>query len=74
MSDCPKCRTIELKRPSSGTQVLRCYTCHGMWVTPDEAKNLVARFRILQPLRPLCVRVLFSRPQYLTRLKLKTSK
>jgi Zn-finger nucleic acid-binding protein len=46
---CPKCRTIRLKSPSSGTPVLRCYACHGMWVTLEEAQALATGGTLLDP-------------------------
>lgn len=46
---CPKCRTAALKAPSSGTPVLRCYTCHGMWLGIEEAQALAVQGTLLDP-------------------------
>ena len=47
---CPKCRDVPLKKPSGrATPVLRCYTCHGMWVEPTEIENIVASKGLLDP-------------------------
>jgi Zn-finger nucleic acid-binding protein len=37
---CPKCPSAELQRPRSGTDVVRCYTCGGMWVSEAQAERL----------------------------------
>lgn len=50
MSRCPKCKTVDLKTAGpGGTPVLRCYRCHGMWVTIDEARELLTRGAIADP-------------------------
>ena len=46
---CPKCEGSKLKEPSSGTQVLRCYECGGMWLAADEAKALALDGTIVDP-------------------------
>ncbi len=46
---CPKCRTKNLRAPSSGTPVLRCYNCHGMWLTREEASELASVGAISDP-------------------------
>ncbi|MCC7382659.1 MAG: zf-TFIIB domain-containing protein [Deltaproteobacteria bacterium] len=47
---CPKCRTTPLRAPGrSGTPVLRCYACHGMWVTTEQAEALALAGTLLDP-------------------------
>lgn len=47
---CPKCKTVTL-RPAGrgGTPVIRCYQCHGMWVTVEEAEALALGGTLLDP-------------------------
>jgi len=50
MRHCPKCKTVELKTAGEGgTPVLRCYQCHGMWVSLKEAEDLLMRGAITDP-------------------------
>lgn len=47
---CPKCKTTALKHAGrGGTPVLRCYTCHGMWASLEEAEALVMAGAITDP-------------------------
>lgn len=51
MSRCPKCKTVDLKMAGrGGTPALRCYQCHGMWISLKEAEELVMRGAIRDPL------------------------
>ena len=50
MLRCPKCKDVELKTAGrGGTPVLRCYSCHGMWVTLAEAEALLMHGAITDP-------------------------
>ena len=47
---CPKCRNIALRLPvNTGTPVRRCYDCGGMWLSADEADQLLEEGEILDP-------------------------
>lgn len=50
MLACPKCKATELKTAGrGGTPVLRCYTCHGMWASLEEAESLLMQGAITDP-------------------------
>lgn len=51
--NCPKCERSVLKEPSSGTKVLRCYECGGMWLAADEARELALDGTIVDPVSML---------------------
>jgi Zn-finger nucleic acid-binding protein len=47
---CPKCRDTPLRAAArSGTPVLRCYACHGMWLSLEEAERLAVTGTLLDP-------------------------
>lgn len=50
MLACPKCKTSELRTAGrGGTPVLRCYSCHGMWASLEEAEALIMSGAITDP-------------------------
>lgn len=47
---CPKCPGVALRTAGrGGTPVLRCYQCHGMWVTEAEVAALAAEGSVTDP-------------------------